>query len=651
MSEYESFISMICHALLEKVKLSSAIRTIIFPQVPKISKLVMTLIESDSTFEFLLTHYYYIFTLIIFICLIFFKKKVKLFLKDSYDSIVSVYKQLIGKDVIEINGIKYYNTKVLVSDPSNVISIMRYISDNLDNDKLFELISIEEIEYKYHMTFKQKIAEYKKKGHHFNHMFTFTSMNSEFDKYTITLPKKISFKFFVPKDKFLQEYITINMSTECIKDEPIRKNDNEEDEDDSLTRRIAKKNIKAESSNLDVSFDDIKLHIELVYSGKRFNPTSFMNYFNGYVKDYIKSKYNEICISNKSEQIYKHFSNHKFISTIYNGPIIPVKDRIDIYMGSYIHQKADELRALVNAFMKDCEGDTFGATSSIIPYMSLLIYGPPGSGKSSIAERLAMALKRHIHTLDISHYSKLNNLTEKIATIRSKENIVLIDEIDKIIMKIKEDEESNLECIDESDKKMKDEKEGQELLSNEREYILLEDNSSPVIELSKILNGDNSKKEYKSKEDGDKPDKDKEIKNMIHNYNIPKRKFDYGVEDLLPLFDGTYQGYGSITIATTNNPEILLDVGNGNTKGALTRAGRLKPYRIGYFDSNTVKQLIDIKFGKEHDIQIPDEWYDENNEIKIQSSNFIDILKFATPDNFIELLINDMQIYENLYNN
>jgi hypothetical protein len=138
---------------------------------------------------------------------------------------------------------------------------------------------------------------------------------------------------------------------------------------------------------------------------------------------------------------------------------------------------------------------------------------------------------------------------------------------------------------------------------------------------------------------------------MYPSFHQLERKFNYGVEDMLPLFDGTYQAYGAITIATTNNPEVLLEIGSGKTKGALTRAGRLKPYRIGYFDSNTVNQLITIKFGVGHGIQIPDEWYDENNEIKIQSSNFIEILKFATQENLVELLKSDMKIYENIYSN
>ena len=80
----------------------------------------------------------------------------------------------------------------------------------------------------------------------------------------------------------------------------------------------------------------------------------------------------------------------------------------------------------------------------------------------------------------------------------------------------------------------------------------------------------------------------------------------------------------------------------------MLRAGRLKLYRMGYFDRPTVEKLLTLQYGNDHRISIKDEWFDEKNEIIVQNSNFIEILKTVSKEKFVEKIDNDINEFNSI---
>ena len=156
-------------------------------------------------------------------------------------------------------------------------------------------------------------------------------------------------------------------------------------------------------------------------------------------------------------------------------------------------------------------------------------------------------------------------------------------------------------------------------------FLVCVDNDTDIFDDIDDLSNDNT---VNVKEMADVFNK---VQSMMHK---KVRKYNYDPEDLLPLFDDTCKVPGSITIATTNNPDVIMNIGTGKSKGAMIRSGRLKLFRLGYFDRDSVEQLFNIKW--KNRMTIKDDWFGDNGEIKIQNSNFMDILRESTEENLYD---------------
>ncbi len=172
---------------------------------------------------------------------------------------------------------------------------------------------------------------------------------------------------------------------------------------------------------------------------------------------------------------------------------------------------------------------------------NLLLYGPPGSGKSTFAYRLAMALGRHIFSLDISLfcddrafiYNTINQAMIDGMENKPEEYIILLEEFDVAI---------------------------NYLIEQKKPKILIDEEKSVTF-----------KKEENAK---------------------TNRTFQ--IEDLLELLQGSVPLKGSIIIATTNKYQEIKEL-----CPSLFRPGRLSPVEFGYMDWKSLQELSLYYFKQE----------------------------------------------------
>jgi hypothetical protein len=126
------------------------------------------------------------------------------------------------------------------------------------------------------------------------------------------------------------------------------------------------------------------------------------------------------------------------------------------------------------------------------------------------------------------------------------------------------------------------------------------------------------------------------------------RVYSYDVDDLLPLFDDSYMAAGAITIATTNNPHVINNIGKGGTRGAMVRAGRLKSFKMDYFTREIVESLLIRKYGKNHTVKLNDKWFDKEGHCVVQNSNMISILKTTDEKDLVKTINDDIESYKKL---
>jgi DNA replication protein DnaC len=246
-------------------------------------------------------------------------------------------------------------------------------------------------------------------------------------------------------------------------------------------------------------------------------------------------------------------------SEMYNGERLTSSQLEKKYIDTFFQKDKQCLWARLKTI--DQEPDKISNLGQF-PQAGLLLHGPPGTGKSSFAFRVAMALGRHLFSVDIRtlpDLDTLHNITRKPwvnnKTMKPKDVVFVFDEFDLTVKELARRHTIN------------------DTIAN-RWFKDVTKFTSDYNPLS-------------ANED--------EKKNTMNAMKLSSSGFrgkcDIQLNDLLEIFQGSVPSHQSIFIATTNNFQELQEL-----CPALFRVGRLTPVLFDNFDLETLNEFTRFHF-------------------------------------------------------
>lgn len=314
-------------------------------------------------------------------------------------------------------------------------------------------------------------------------------------------------------------------------------------------------------------------------------------------------------------------ANNKY--EMYSGEKRSLEDLEKLYIKSFIHKSKDRLWKTIKEIQFN--PDSFNLMGQS-PRLGLLLHGPPGTGKSIFAYRLAMTLGRHLCSVDLRSIKNKNTIYQLIrrplvdgAHYTPRDVIYMFDEFDLTVTEL-------------FAKKKK---------SNENYSAYMKFVSSmgkPVQKESKPKEPEefvfSSDDEIKPKEETQKSE-DCSLTSFGHNDE------ELALEDLLEIFQGPVPLEGSIIIATTNKYKEILEM-----CPALFRPGRLTPVHFNYADEWVVNEMCKFFFERnnepigitvEHSIS-PSQLFEFMSDAKFTSND-----KEKQMQHFLDRIVDEMK--------
>jgi hypothetical protein len=347
-------------------------------------------------------------------------------------------------------------------------------------------------------------------------------------------------------------------------------------------QKIDNNNIPIENS---VPLKYLEIHLTKLNSQIK-NGETYIKILNEHVDKKEKEEINIKLVYTKIMLLKNQLQEHNI--AFYNGTKDDLQNKEKIMIDTFFHQEKDRLWNLIkNIHFNPSKFTDLGQAAR----GNFLLYGPPGSGKSTFTYRIATCLNRHILSLDLREIKNKFDLYQIVQKPRGgnhKNYIVMLEEFDISIKEI--DARSKI--------KIKRENAWLKYMASKC------DNDD--IELfqekkSDVENKDNKKdKDTMSSEDG-----------------------EYNIRDLLEIFQGPIPFDGMIMIATTNKFDEIKEI-----CPELFRPGRLTPIYFGYINKDTLQEISLFYFNQKITSYIPE-------NITIPTSQIIELALEAKSQNIL----------------
>jgi hypothetical protein len=274
-------------------------------------------------------------------------------------------------------------------------------------------------------------------------------------------------------------------------------------------------------------------------------------------------------ISTKTKNIKNNLftlENHNV--QIYKGDIIKEQSYYDKFFNDFFHNEKKYIMERIYKLKKNPDNR-----------ISLILHGPPGSGKTSFAYRIAKYFNRNIISFEFNKMTKV-------------ELYQIFDS-----PSIDDSPKSYTDCVyvfDEFDKAFFD--------IYERELLTKKLMENTIEKLSKPI----------------KEDTNNEVSNYIDD--------SVKLSDLLELFQGVIPRNGSIVIATTNHFDKINEI-----CPALFRPGRLTPIHFDYFNESTFQEFCNYFYNKNYPFEVP-------KKLNISPSELIELSDYYDFNTFVEII-------------
>ena len=347
-----------------------------------------------------------------------------------------------------------------------------------------------------------------------------------------------------------------------------------------------------------------KLHFkDTIHNVEGFITTEFTKTIknekeNTYTYDYgmhlyiKKNEPNKHCYMNQLEQYVNQETRFGSVVNLYYYKILPKNLVTSNFYHEPLDKWKDDCQYMEDTFFSEYKTFMFAIMKEKINYdisagsgwNNLILYGSPGTGKSSFIYRIATIMKKSIISVDLSLY--LDKKKELYALFHGQEfklpegndnyniannTIIILEEFDNTIRK---------------------------LVDLEQIYKLKQD----LIELDfdkkkqSLINDDDGATDIIAS-DEPRPKKEKlsiakvthEIDQILYTNNINTKSDILRIADLLELFQGPVKD--RLIIATTNYYDDIK-----NTLPALFRPGRLSPLAFNYLTWDLLNELTQYYF-------------------------------------------------------